>query len=89
MFFEEIEKSLWLYFSDKFNVDIAILSKESIQSHFNKNDVQNKTTELFTQIINDCEFCRFAPSSLDANRMHEVYEKATKVIIKVETDLKK
>ena len=89
LFFEEIEKSLWLYFADKFNVDIAILSKESIQSHFNKNDVQNKTTELFTQIINDCEFCRFAPSSLDANRMHEVYEKATKVIIKVETDLKK
>ena len=89
LFFEEIEKSLWLYFADKFNVDIAILSKESIQSHFNKNDVQNKTTELFTQIINDCEFCRFAPSSLDANRMNEVYEKATKVIIKVETDLKK
>ncbi len=89
LFFEEIEKSLWLYFADKFNVDIAILSKESIQSHFNKNDVQNKTTDLFTQIINDCEFCRFAPSSLDANRMQEVYENATHVIIKVETDLKK
>lgn len=89
LFFEEIEKSLWLYFADKFNVDIAILSKDSIYSHFKKNGVQNKTTELFTQIINDCEFCRFAPSSLNANRMHEVYEKATRVIIKVETDLKK
>lgn len=89
LFFEEIEKSLWLYFADKFNVDIAILSKESIHSHFEKNGVQNKTTESFTQIIDDCEFCRFAPSSLDANQMQEVYEKATRVIIEVETDLKK
>ena len=89
LFFEEIEKSLWLYFADKFNVDIAILSKESIQTHFEKNNVQNKTTDSFTQIINDCEFCRFAPASLDANQMQEVYEKATRVIIEVETDLKK
>ena len=89
LFFEEIEKSLWLYFADKFNVDIAILSKESIHSHFEKNSIQNKTTESFTQIINDCEFCRFAPSSLDANQMKEVYTKATRVIIEVETDLKK
>ena len=89
LFFEEIEKSLWLYFAHKFNVDIAILSKESIHSHFEKNNVQNKTTESFTQIIDDCEFCRFAPSSLDANQMQEVYEKATRVIIEVETDLKK
>ena len=89
LFFEEIEKSLWLYFADKFNVDIAILSKESIHLHFERNGVQNKTTELFTQIINDCEFCRFAPSSLDANQMQEVYEKATHVIIEVEIDLKK
>ena len=71
--FEEIEKSLFLL-ADKFNVDIAILSKESIQTFFEKNSVQNKTTDLFTQIINDCEFCR-APSSLDANQMQEVYER--------------
>ena len=89
LFFEEIEKSLWLYFADKFNVDIAILSKETIHAHFEKNSIQNKTTESFTQIINDCEFCRFAPSSLDANQMKEVYIKATRVIIEVETDLKK
>ena len=51
--------------------------------------MQNKTTDSFTQIINDCEFCRFAPASLDANQMQEVYEKATRVIIEVEIDLKK
>lgn len=89
LFFEEIEKSLWLYFADKFNVDIAILSKESIHTHFEKNSIQDKTTESFTQILNDCEFCRFAPSSLDANQMKEVYIKATRVIIEVESDLKK
>lgn len=89
LFFEEIEKSLWLYFADKFNVDIASLSKENIHTHFEKNGVQSKTTETFTQIINDCEFCRFAPSSLNANQMQVVYDKTTQVIIEVETELKK
>mgnify|MGYP000843848149 CR=1 FL=1 len=34
-FFEEIEKSLWGYFAHKFKVQIADLSKESIESYFN------------------------------------------------------
>ncbi len=36
-----------------------------------------------------CEFCRFAPSSLDAEDMNKVYELATNVIVEVEQDLKK
>lgn len=43
----------------------------------------------FTAIIEKCEFCRFAPSALEAEDMKEVYEKATSVIIEVEQDLKK
>ncbi len=88
-FFEEIEKSLWHYFSSKFNVDVADLSKDTISSYFNKNGIKESASSKFIEIIKDCEFCRFAPSSLDNSQMDIVYEKATKVIIEVEQQLKK
>ena len=88
-FYEEVEKSLWLYFSDKFNVNLANLSKENINTHFEKNQIKKITTDKFTDLLNDCEFCRFAPSSLNTKQMKEIYEKATEVIIEVENELKK
>ena len=88
-FFEEIEKSLWNYFSNKFNVNIADLSKDTINDYFNKNGVTETVINNFTSIIEKCEFCRFAPSALETEDMKEVYEKATAVIIEVEQDLKK
>ena len=88
-FFEEIEKSLWSYFSNKFNVNTADLSKDTINDFFKKNSISESVSNNFTSIIEKSEFCRFAPSSLDAEDMNRVYELATKVIIDVEQDLKK
>lgn len=89
LFFEEIEKSLWNYFSNKFNVNIADLSKETINDFFTNNGVTETVKNNFTSIIEKCEYCRFAPSALENEDMKEVYEKATSVIIEVEQDLKK
>lgn len=89
LFFEEIEKSLWTYFSNKFNVNSADLSKETINEFFTKNNISEKASKNFTSIIEKCEFCRFAPSSLDAEDMNKVYELATNVIVEVEQDLKR
>jgi hypothetical protein len=89
LFFEEIEKSLWGYFSNKFGVDIALLSKETIATYFTNHRVSKSAAEKFIQILNDCEFCRFAPASLESSQMGIVYQKATEIIIEVETQLKK
>lgn len=89
LFFEEIEKSLWSYFSNKFNVNSADLSKDTIHDFFRKKKISIDVSNHFTSIIEKCEFCRFAPASLDAEDMNKVYELATKVIIDVEQDLKK
>lgn len=89
LFFEEIEKSLWSYFSNKFNVNSADLSKDTIHDFFKHNSISDTVSTNFTSIIEKCEFCRFAPSSLDAEDMNNVYQLATKVIIDVEQDLKK
>ena len=73
-FFEEIEKSLWNYFYNKFNVNIADLSKDTINYYFNKNGVTETVINNFTSIIEKWSFV-FCPSALETEDKKEVYEK--------------
>ena len=87
-FFEEIEKSLWGYFADKFKVSIADLSKETVSTHFYSNAIDNNTEKQFIALLDECEFARYAPASNKNAQMDDVLEKAKKIIIEVETSLK-
>ena len=88
LFFEEIEKSLWGYFADKFKVQIADLSKNSISQFFKKHDIQTNTEKEFISLINECEFARYAPSNDKNNQMDNLLIKAKEIIIQVESQSK-
>ena len=87
-FFEETEKALWGYFADKFNVQSADLSKESISKYFKKLNIDNKLEENFIQLINDCEFARYAPSKNKNKQMGDTLNSAKEIIVMVESKLK-
>ena len=87
-FFEEIEKSLWGYFADKFKVEIIHLTKESIEEYFNKNKISVEAKEKFISLINECEIARYAPSANKNQRMTNILEEAEKIIVNVEANLK-
>ena len=88
LFFEEIEKSLWGYFADKFNVEIAKLSKESIHNYFNEFNIQEITKKQFIALLDDCEIARYAPSQVQNTKMEEILKAASKIIIDVESQKK-
>ena len=87
-FFEEIEKSLWGYFADKFKVEIIHLTKESVEEYFNKNNISLEAKEKFISLINECEIARYAPSSNKNQKMTNILEEAEKIILNVEANLK-
>ena len=87
-FFEEIEKALWGYFADKFKVQAADLSKESISKFFKKFKIEIETEKEFITLIDECEFARYAPSNDKNNHMDNILSKAKKIIIKVESQVK-
>ena len=88
VFFEEIEKSLWGYFADKFKVDSAKLSKETIAKYFNISKIDKNTEEEFISLLNECEFIRYSPAENKNTQMEIILVKAKNIIIKVETALK-
>ena len=88
LFFEEIEKALWSYFADKFKVQIADLSKDSISKFFKKHNIELNTEKEFITLIDECEFARYAPSNDKNNQMDNILIKAKEIIIKVESQSK-
>ena len=87
-FFEEIEKSLWGYFADKFKVNSAELSKETVTNYFASSEINKQIEEKFIALLNECEFARYAPASNKNAQMDTILEKAKTIIIEVETALK-
>ena len=88
LFFEDIEKSLWGYFSDRFAVELFQLSKESIQYYFGKNRISEKTEIQFIALLNDCELARYAPSTIHNSKMEALLKSAQEIIIEVESQKK-
>ena len=88
LFFEDIEKSLWGYFSDRFAVELFQLSKESIQYYFSKNRISEKTEMQFIALLNDCELARYAPFTMQNSKMEELLKSAQEIIIEVESQKK-
>ena len=87
-FYEEIEKSLLNYFSQKFNTEIADLSKEKISEIFIERKIDKDILSNYISILEDCEYCRYSPASIENNDLNIAYNKASRIIIEIEKQLK-
>lgn len=86
-FYEELLKSFWGYLSDKLSIPVSDLSKESSIQALDKFETPEEIIEDFFEIIEHCEFARFAPAE-ELTDASTVYENASKIISKFEQNLK-
>ena len=86
-FYEETTKALWGYLSEKINIAASKLSVDNAREYLNKNNSPEELTEEFIKLIEDCEFARYAPGASGAN-MNEIYERASKTIMKIDQKIK-
>ena len=88
LFFEEVEKSLWWYFADKFSVEVAQLSKDSVRQYFEKFEIKEQTQRQFIALLADCEMARYAPSAMKIAKIEELLKSAQEIIVEVESQKK-
>ncbi len=86
-FYEEVSKALWGYLSDKLSIPVAKLSRESSQIELAKRKIDEALINEFFDLIDTCEFARFAPSS-EATDMNKIYNNAAKIIGKLQQKIK-
>lgn len=86
-FYEEFSQALWGYISDKLNISRSQLSMDSVKEIMLSKDVPEDIVNEFVDLLNNCEFARFAPG--DPNKkMDELYQKGIELITKAEKLLK-
>lgn len=86
-FFEETEKAIWGYLADKLGLDHALLSREYIDEILDSRQVEDSLRKELLETMNECEFSRYAPSTEKSN-MNQTYERAVKLIRKLEHKLR-
>lgn len=87
-FYDEVLRALWGYLSDKLNIPQASLTKDNVEIELAKYGVDDTLTKEFMDILNTCEFARYAPAQA-SDAMDKLYELTVDAIGKMENTIKK
>jgi len=85
-FYEEILKAIWGYLSDKLNIPVSELTRNSAVASLAEKGIDEQEITNLTSILDSCEFARFAPSS-SVSETEKIYEDASKFIRVVENSI--
>jgi hypothetical protein len=85
-FYEEILKAIWGYLSDKLNIPVSELTRNSAVNSLTEKGIAEAEIINLTSILDTCEFARFAPSSSTVEA-EKIYEGASKFIRLVENSI--
>lgn len=77
-FYLALEKALHNFLKAKLNIETSEMSRENIRELLLSRRANPDTVNAFTQIMDSCEFARYAPSSGEA--MQQDYDRAVEVI---------
>ena len=87
-FYEEVLRALWGYLSDKLNMPQSELTKENVAIELDKYGVSEELTGEFLEIINTCEFARYAMNKT-TGAMDKLFNETVDAIGKMENTIKK
>ena len=81
-----MSQALWGYISDKLNITRSQLSMDTVKEMMLDKKVPEDITNQFVELLNSCEFARFAPG--DPNKkMDDIFQKGMEIITKAEKAL--
>lgn len=86
-FYDEVLRAIWGYFSDKLSIPVANLSKNNIEAELSKQNINKELTQRFMNILDTCEFARYAPAESDAE-LDRVYNSTVDAIGEMENSLR-
>ncbi len=87
-FYDEVLRALWGYLSDKLNIPQSNLTKDNVEAELAKYGVGEQLIREFMDILNTCEFARYAPSQA-SDGMDKLYEATVNAIGDMENTIKK
>ncbi|MCK9408438.1 MAG: BatD family protein [Bacteriovoracaceae bacterium] len=86
-FYAEVSTAMWQYVSDKLSIDRAELSIDNVTQTLQEKRVSAELTQKIKELLEACEFSRFAPGSSSQEEKNKMYEMASSIIVASEREL--
>lgn len=86
-FYDEVSKSIWLYLSDKLNLPISELNKETAKKELLAKNVPDSLLAQIEKLLSECEMALYA-SVQDNGQMQQSFGDATTIITQLERILR-
>lgn len=86
-FYDVLLSALWRYLSDKLNIPLAKLSRETAENNLRKMEASDEVIGEFFRITGECEIARYAPSTGNEGSM-SLYQDALEIISRLQQELK-
>ena len=78
-FYEEIYKAIWGCLSDKYNIPLSQLSRDSVSERLAERQVEASQQEAIMKLLQDVDLARFAPGDAHS-QMQNIYDEALNMI---------
>lgn len=88
-FYDEILKALWGYTSDKLSIPMADLCRDNIHDRLIERNVSEEITSEFVNLLDECQFQRYAPMSDAQSAMDKIFKETIDLISKLEDNIRK
>jgi hypothetical protein len=85
-FYEEISKAIWLYLSDKLNIPLSALSRESARATLTSRNVPEALQVRMEKVLDECETSLYAPIG-GAKQMNHIYSETVDIISELEDNI--
>ncbi len=86
-FYDEVLRALWGYVGDKLRIPVEQLNRENISEKLSSRNVDEETTDMFINALDECEYNRYAPGDIEGN-MSQTFKAAITAIVEIENTLK-
>ena len=88
-FYEEMLQALWGYLSDKLTIPVSQLNRDNISAELRAFGISEELNKQILDLLDECEFARYAKSEENGNDMSVIYQKACDSINQVENTKRK
>lgn len=86
-FYDEVFRALYGYLSDRLNLPVSDLSKDSITTKLKVRNVSDDACQQLMATLSDCEFARYAPASVSGD-LQQVFTRTVELITRIEDEIK-
>ena len=84
LFYQETLNALWGYVSYKLNIAASELNRDNISDHLTRRGTDAALIQSFIEVLDHCEYARYAPGANQGEEMDSVYKDSISIITKLD-----